>query len=899
MEFRILGPLEVWDGGREVSLGGPKPRALLALVLLNANKVVPADRLIDELWGEDSPENAAAALRVTVSRLRKALPQNVLTTRSPGYVVRVEPDALDLQHFERLVDEGRSMLARGLAADASARLRDGLSLWRGPALADFAYETFAQAAIARLEEIRLAAVELRIEADLALGRHDELVGELEALVAEHPLRERLRRYLMAALYRSGRQADALDAYKDARRALVDELGIEPSPVLQELERAILRQDPALNVTPLEVISSTNLPRPASSFVGREHELAELLSRIQGGARLLTLTGPGGAGKTRLALEATAALAPSYEAGVFWVGLAALRDAALVTESISNALGARDALAEHIGEQEMLVLVDNLEHLIDAAPELSGLVSACPNLTLLVTSRELLRVSGEVEYPVPPLAGPEAVSLFSERSQLEATDQIAELCARLDNLPLAVELAAARTKALSPAQIFERLSQRLDLLRGGRDADPRQQTLRTTIAWSNDLLTANEQQLFRRLSVFADGCTLEAAEEVCGADPDILQSLVEKSLLRFSNERYSMLETIREFALEQLLIEEGLDSMCRGHVDYYLPLAEQAERDGNLGRREAEWLKWAAAEHGNLRAALGYLHKSGACEQELRLAASLTRYWAVRGHISEGRQRLGDALGRPERQPPAARASALMGFMWLSNIHGDHEQALSAGEECLRLQRELGDKVGEAWALLNLSGAYKLVDDREAAQTCLEMSAALFRELKEWRGVLIYLSNSGDLALIERDYDRAIALFEEGIALRRRLGRGEGRGLLTNLGFALFAQGRLAEAQEPFRRGLELSLAVGAKEGTTLALEGLAALAAVSGRGDSRAARLFGAAAASREETGTPLLGAEAPVYERTLATLRERLGDADFSSALADGRRMSLDEAGADALSLD
>jgi DNA-binding SARP family transcriptional activator len=247
MEFRILGPLEVWDEGGEVSLGGAKPRALLAGLLLQPNEVVPADRLIDELWGEDSPEDAAAALRVNVSRLRKALAQDVLATRSPGYVIRVEPGELDLHRFERQVDEGRGLLARGLVADASERLRDALSLWRGAALADFAYESFAQAAIARLEEIRLAALELRIDADLALGRHAELVGELEALVAEHPLRERLRRCLMTALYRSGRQAEALDAYQDARRALVDGLGIDPSPALQELERAILRQDPALDL----------------------------------------------------------------------------------------------------------------------------------------------------------------------------------------------------------------------------------------------------------------------------------------------------------------------------------------------------------------------------------------------------------------------------------------------------------------------------------------------------------------------------------------------------------------------------------------------------------------------------------------------------------------------------
>jgi DNA-binding SARP family transcriptional activator len=263
MKFRILGPLTVWHEGVEVSLGGRKPRALLASLLLHANEVIPADRLIDELWGEDSPQDAAAALRVNVSRLRKALPQDVVTTRSPGYVLRVEPDALDLHRFERMVDEGRCLLAGGLAADASDRLRDALSLWTGPALADFAFESFAQAAIARLEEIRLAAVEVRIDADLALGRHDELVGELESLVAEHPLRERLRRYLMTALYRSGRQAEALDVYRNVRRALVDGLGIEPSAELHELERAILRQDPSLD---LEVPTPTRISEVAEGSI---------------------------------------------------------------------------------------------------------------------------------------------------------------------------------------------------------------------------------------------------------------------------------------------------------------------------------------------------------------------------------------------------------------------------------------------------------------------------------------------------------------------------------------------------------------------------------------------------------------------------------------------------------
>ena len=285
--------------------------------------------------------------------------------------------------------------------------------------------------------------------------------------------------------------------------------------------------------PLRTISNTNLPRPPSIFVGRERELEQVLARIAGGARLVTLTGPGGSGKTRLAIEAAGALVPDYEAGVFWVGLGSLRDPGLVTETIARALGAKNGLADHIGERELLVLLDNLEQVVAAAGELSKLLSSCPNLTLLATSRELLRVQGEVEFAVPPLAEPEAVALFCERAQLEPSEEIRELCVRLDALPLAVELAAARTKALTPGQILDRLSERLDLLRGGRDADPRQQTLRATIEWSYDLLSDREQTLFRALSILPGGCALEAAEQVSGADLDTLQSLVEKSLLRFS------------------------------------------------------------------------------------------------------------------------------------------------------------------------------------------------------------------------------------------------------------------------------------------------------------------------------------------------------------------------------
>src|SRR4051812_12431230 len=303
--------------------------------------------------------------------------------------------------------------------------------------------------------------------------------------------------------------------------------------------------------PLKTISNTNLPRPASSFVGREPEVAEVVELLQEGARLVTLSGPGGSGKTRLALESAAELVPEFRNGVFWVGLAALRDPALVAETIAQTLGAKNGLAEHIGERELLLLLDNFEQVVDAAPALPSLLESCPNLRLLVTSRELLRVRGEVEYPVAPLAESEAVELFCARSRLGASDDIAELCRRLDNLPLAVELAAARTSVLSPGQILERLAERLDLLKAGRDAEARQRTLRATIEWSHDLLSADEQRLFARLSVFAGGCTLEAAAPVGGAALDTLQSLVDKSLVRHTEERFWMLETIREFALERV------------------------------------------------------------------------------------------------------------------------------------------------------------------------------------------------------------------------------------------------------------------------------------------------------------------------------------------------------------
>src|SRR5438093_3655917 len=478
--------------------------------------------------------------------------------------------------------------------------------------------------------------------------------------------------------------------------------------------------------PLKTISNTNLPRPASSFVGREREVAEVLSLIRDGARLLTLTGPGGSGKTRLAIEAAAELLPDFKAGVFWAGLAPLRDAALVTETIAQTLGARDDLTGHIAERELLLLLDNFEQVVDAAPELSSLLEACPNLKLLITSRELLRLQGEIEYAVPPLAEPEAVELFCTRSRLAGNETIAELCRRLDDLPLAVELAAARTSVLTLGQILKRLSKRLDLLKGGRDAEPRQATLRATIEWSYDLLSDDEKALFARLAVFAGGCTLEAAEEVAEADLDVLQSLVDKSLVRHTADRFRMLETIREFALERLEESGEAEGMHRRHAEHFLALAEEAE-PSILGGTPGEWLEKLEREHDNLRAALNRLEASGETERVLRLAGALKEFWGVKGHLTEGRRLLETALGADER-PTAARAKALNGAADLATGRGDPATARLRAEEALALHRTLGNTWGTAYSLLLIGIAATNGGDLASAREALEESVRLFREL---------------------------------------------------------------------------------------------------------------------------------------------------------------------------
>ena len=644
--------------------------------------------------------------------------------------------------------------------------------------------------------------------------------------------------------------------------------------------------------PLKTISNTNLPRPASSFVGRDTEVAEIAALLQDGARLLTLTGPGGSGKTRLAIEAAATLVPEFKAGVFWVELAPLRDVTLVAETIVQTIGAKDGLAQHIGQRELLLLVDNLEQVVEAAPELAELVETCPNLRLLATSRELLRVKGEVEYPVLPLADPEAVELFCARSRTKPDETIHQLCRALDNLPLALELAAARTSVLSQKQILERISGRLDLLRGLRDADPRQQTLRATIAWSHELLAPEEQRLFARLAVFTGGCTLDAAENVADADLDTLQSLVDKSLLRNTDERFWMLETIREYGSERLEASDEARELRDRHATHFLALAEEAEPhvDDESLQGGRTWLDRLEREHDNLRGALDYFEASGEIELELRMAGALSDFWVSRGHVAEGGRRLEIAL-RADQHPTTARAKALLGASLMAALSGDHTTMRHLAEEAFTLQRAHGDSRGAARSLHQIGYAIGEEGDWERAQQTLDESLRLSRDVGDedhalWatRTLAWAYAESGDLI-------RSRATYEDGLHLAKELGsRSVEAALLGSLAWLAVEEGGQAQEALPLlRQSLDIKRAIGDRLEIAIGLCGVARVMTALGSAGA-AVRLISCFQALSEEIG----GGEAWVTrmnEATLATTRTQLDEAAFAEAWEHGRTLSVDQA--------
>jgi predicted ATPase/DNA-binding SARP family transcriptional activator len=689
----VLGPLQVEQDGRRVAVGGGRLRALLARLALDAGRPVTTGRLVDAVWEDDLPADHVHALQSLVSRLRRSLGDAELVAPAPGgYRLDVE---VDVDRFERLAGEGGAALG-GDPERAARLLHEALALWRGPALADLADYRFAAAAAARLDGLRVAALADRIEADLALGRADRLVGELEALCAEHPLHERLAGQLIAALYAAGRQADALAAYERVRARLADELGVPPSPELQAAHLAVLRGEPAA-VAP-KAAARSNLPAPVTSFVGREREI-EQIGELLGRSRLVTLVGPGGAGKTRLAREAVAGWVDRVADGVWMVELAPVTADVEVVPAVLGALGLRDAtlsdrplaardglerLLDVLADREAIVVLDNCEHLIAAVAELAErLLAACPRLRVLATSREALAIAGESLAAVPPLGLPDAgagaeeavahpaVQLFCDRAAAAhpgfAVDDatvaaVVEICRRLDGLPLALELAAARLRSLPLGELAERLDDRFRLLTGGsRTALPRHRTLRAVVDWSWELLSSDERRLARRLAVFGAGATAESAAAADGADAfDGLAALVDRSLLQVvpgtSPTRYRMLETIREYALEKLAEAGELESARTAHARYFTELAETAEP--RLRRPEQKrWFARLQDERENLLAALRYLGDAGDARGALHLAVTLLWFWLLSGSQNEATASLDLALAVEGESDPGDHAIA--------------------------------------------------------------------------------------------------------------------------------------------------------------------------------------------------------------------------------------------------
>ncbi len=925
LRFRLLGPMEVTSDGEPLALGGPRQRALLALLLLHANEVVPRERLIDGLWGEEAPGTATNALQVAVHGLRKILGAGRIETRGTGYELRAESDEIDLDTFLRLAERARTQEG----AAAAATLDEALALWRGDALADLGAAPFATAEAARLDELRLGVVERRIDALLADGRHGDVVADLERLVADHAYHERFRAQLVTALYRSGRQADALDAYRDARRTLVEALGMEPGAELRALEAAILRQDPSLETPVRPSEPAGNLPAPATSLVGRRLELAAVTGLLRrDDVRLVTLTGPGGTGKTRLALAAAAELAGAYEDGVWFVDLAALDDADLVPAVTARALGIAesgastvDSLASALRRLSILVVLDNFERVDAAAPFVSALLTAAPGLTVVVTSRTALRLSGEHEYPVPPLRLPdpvesraldalgrnEAVALFVARAAAarhgfrltaENAAAVRAVCVALDGLPLALELAAARCRTLAPQALLSRLEQRLDLLTGGpRDAPDRQRTLRATIEWSHDLLEPAERDLFAKLAVFAGGGSLPAAVAVCDATDEAVLALADRSLLRTEESvagvmRFRMLETVREYALERLEQSDDSDVVHRRHAQFFAALADDAGAalwSPVQGPERALWLDRLDLDHDNLRAALAWSDVNDR-ELQLRIAAGLIDFWLMRCHFDEGRRMLERALaGAPDGDAPT-RAKALHAAAFLASSQGEFARCDALGEASLELYRALGDDegVGRTVHLLSQNAAYQ--GDLERATVWAEESLALARSLDHSRGQIVSLGNLGRLATQHGDYDRAEALLAEG----RRLARQHGDE--SALAAVCHSESMLARARGDRKaattfaiQGVDLYTAYGTIAGAAECLHVLALLAEEIGEPE-RAVLLLGAVNALREQLGSPPPPADSEDADAALERARKALGEAAADAAWAAGRAVAPDQ---------
>jgi predicted ATPase/DNA-binding SARP family transcriptional activator len=885
--FGILGPVEVRAAdGTPMAVGGPRPRALLALLLLETGHVVGTGRLIDGLYGEAPPRDAANALQAQISRLRRVLGDGVIESHPAGYRLAVDPEQVDAHRFTRLAAEGRQELAAGRAEPAATLLAEALTLWRGP----------AEVPAARLDELRLSAVEDRVEAELARGGDAAaLVAELREFVEANPLRERFRGLLMRALQASGRQAEALTVFEDARRTLAGELGADPSAELAGTHLAILTA---------EEIRTTGVPAQLTTFVGRDEELNRVREQLTT-ARLVTVTGPGGMGKTRLAVQVGTDVPDAC-----FVDLWPLTDGRELPQAVLAALGLREIgltpsphrppdpvarLAAALRDRPLLLILDNCEHVVaESATLVHGLLTVCPSLRVLATSREPLGITGEALCPLVPLSESAAVRLFADRARavspgFAVTEAVPRICRALDGLPLAIELAAARLRSLTVDQVEARLDDRFRLLsRGSRTAAPRHRTLRAVVSWSWDLLGPREQRALRGLAVFAGGATADAATAVLsemdtGADTgvdtgvdtegnagvdteDLLDDLAAKSLLEATAGRYRMLDTIREFSAGQAAGAGETDRFARAHAEHFLGLAREA--DPHLrGAEQLTWLARLTAEHANLRAALRWAVHSDP-PLALKLVGALTTYWRLRGVRGEIAPLATELLQRLEgREPPEDLAEEYV-LTVLSALPGPPPGTIDRAREIMRAPRypprlpallvawalftgppepgDLLDPVYEAFgesqdpwlnALIHFSLSYAKIFAGERAGAEAEFATALagFRSVGDRWGIAQVLDGLSALADHEGDWRRALSLATEAIAEMTRLGAVEEIAELScRRADLLLRGGELDAAESGYRQAEELARRVGVPATLAMTHHGRGKLA--DRRGDQAEAR---------------------------------------------------------------
>jgi predicted ATPase/DNA-binding SARP family transcriptional activator len=941
MRFGVLGPLAAWtSAGEQLTVPGLKVRALLADLLVHAGEPVSADRLVDDLWGERAPADPAGALQAKVSQLRRVLAaaepdgRALVQYRPPGYVLRAGRDMVDASQFEDLLNRARTV------SDPRARatlLAEALGLWRGAAFADFGDQLFTQVAIGRLEEERLIALEEQAEARLELGDHAQLASELGGLVARHPLRERLRAAQLTALYRAGRPGEALESYRDLRKHLADELGLDPGAELTALHQAILVADPALRAPILAPTAAarTNLPGPFGSLIGRTRAVSEVRTLLAS-SRLVTLTGPGGVGKTRLAVEAARQAGP-FPDGTWLVEFAAETGEAGVAELVCAAVGLPDGappgplaewLAAALGSRQMLLVLDNCEHLIGPVAMLAErLLRAAPGLRFLATSQEPLAIGGEQLWEVPPLEQAGAVQLFVSRAAAAApgfapdADEaraVADICRRLDGIPLALELAAARVRALGVHTLATRLDDRFRLLTAGRRGAPaRQRTLRAVIDWSWELATEPEQIVLRRLAVHADGCTLTAAEQTCAGEgldradiAGLLARLVDRSLVVVTaagarEPRYRLLESVAAYGTERLREAGELDRFQRRHREFYVTLAERA-RSQLRGHGQRPWLQRLDRESANMHSALEGAIRHQEADLALRLAGAMTWYWFLRGRLTEARRALESALAAGGSGPARAFATAwLAGIRLLAGGDGDAAAARKAYHDVddptgqaeadwflgfttsdfgdLSLSEDLtgraltafqaaGDRWGVAAALSTRAKHAAARGDMAAVEDHGQRSLELFRELGDRWGQLQATEWLGSRCETVGDYEQGRHLHIEGLRLARELGLWpQAADRLTWLGRIAMLTGDYARARELLEEARRLAAERAYKPGEVFADISLGALDRREGDLDNADARLRQVLDWHREMGYAPDVGKAMALAE--LGFVAEQRGD--------------------------